>query len=161
MFSAARISVLPGENNRLPYDIILADIVDGFDDTVTTYTVKSADFYFIHMSAGLPAYQMLDYTLNDASSAPNILLTHTSFDGEIVTSREDVQYIPANSTLYVSSSYSLYSDSMLQTSWSGFKIEDVINANVIFCVARTTNYATVDSYLQFDKMIIVICNLTK
>ena len=154
VFSAARISVMPGGKDRVPYEVILADTVDGFDETITSYTVKSAGFYFTHMSAGVPAYQMLDYTLNNASSTPNILLTHTSFDGEIVTSKEDIQYIPANTTLYISSRYSIYSDSMKQTSWSGFKIDDVINTKVIFRVARTTSYTTVGSYMEFDKLII-------
>ena len=148
--------MLPGTNDRVPYELILADTVNGFDDTKTTYTVKSAGFYFMHMSAGVPAYEMLGYKLNNASSAPNILLTHTSFNGEIMTSREDIQYISANQTLYTSSSYTLYSDSMLQTSWSGFKIDDVMNTKVIFRVARTTSYSTIDSYLPFDKLLINI-----
>ena len=154
MFSTARDSVLPGPYERVPYELILADTVNGFDDTKTTYTTKSAGFYFIHMSAGVPAYQMLGYKLNNASSAPNILLTHTSFNGEVMTSREDIQYILANQTLYTSSSYTLYSDTMLQTSWSGFKIDDVMNTKVIFRVARTTSYSTINSSLPFDKLII-------
>ena len=32
-FSAIRISVPSGENNRMPYEVILADTVEGFDDT--------------------------------------------------------------------------------------------------------------------------------
>ena len=146
--------MLSGASNRVPYELILADTVDGFDDTRSTYTVQSAGFYFIHMSAGVPAYQMLDYKLNNASSAPNILLTHTSFDGEIMTSREDIQYISANQILYTSSNYTLYSDTMLQTSWSGFKIDDVMNTKVIFRVARTTSYSAINSYLPFDKLLI-------
>ena len=146
--------MLPGANDRVPYDLILADTVKGFDDTRTTYTVKSAGFYFIHMSAGVPAYQMLDYTLNNASSTPNIILTHTSYDGETMTSREDIQYMSVDQKLYTSSSYTLYSDTMIQTSWSGFKIDDVMNIKVIFRVARTTSYSNINTYLPFDKMLV-------
>ena len=154
MFSAARVSTLPGANNQVSYQVILVDTVKGFDDTKTTYSVKSAGIYFIHMSAGVPAYQKLSYSLRNASSSPNILLNHTSFDGEIVTSREDIQFLPTSEKLHTSSSHTLYSDTMLQTSWSGFKIDDVMNMKVIFRVARTTSYAVMDTYLPFDQLLI-------
>ena len=57
VFSAACFTSLPGSNERIPYDVVLVDTADGFNDERTTYTVKSSGFYFTHMSAGVPAYR--------------------------------------------------------------------------------------------------------
>ena len=45
------------------------------------------------MSADVPAYMRLGYTLRNASSTPNVILTHSTFDGESVTSCDDIQYV--------------------------------------------------------------------
>ena len=87
---------------------------------------------------------------------PNIVLNHSSYDGELVTSRNNIQYLPENQTLYMSSGFSLYSDTLLQTTWSGFKIDDVVNSKVIFSVARTTSYTIADSYVPMDKVLMNI-----
>ncbi len=44
-------------------------------------------------NTGLPAYERLNYAMHGASSTPNVISTHTSYDGETVTSRDDIQYI--------------------------------------------------------------------
>ena len=106
------------------------------------------------MSAGVPAYQRLQYTLNNASSTPNILLTHTAFDGELVISRQDMQFINESQVLYISSNYSLYSDGLRQTTWSGFKLDDLMTPLILFSVVRTTSYGIGYSVVPFEKVLI-------
>ena len=106
------------------------------------------------MSAGVPAYERLSYSLQNASSVPNILLTHTAYDGELVTSRDDIQYINEGQKLYMSSAYSLYSDSLRQTTWSGFKLDDVVAPLILFSVARTASYMNFDNFVPFDKILL-------
>jgi hypothetical protein len=60
--------------------------------------------------------------------------------------------------LYVSSDYTLYSDGMMQTSWSGFKLDDVINMEVVFRAARVTSIinSPINAAIPLDKLIINI-----
>ena len=108
----------------------------------------------MHMSAGVPAHEQLQYTLQNASSTPNILLTHTAYDGELVTSRTDIHYLSEGQTLYISSAYTLYSDSLRQTTWSGFQLDDVVAPLILFSVARTTTYTTINSFVPFEKILL-------
>ena len=153
VFSAIRINPIIGSQSQLPFDVILIDSVPGFDNSKTFYTIKSSGFYLIHMSAGVPAYQRLQYTLQNASSTPNILLTHTEYDGELVTSRDDIQFFNEGQKLYISSAYPLYSDGLRQTTWSGFKLDDVMSSLILFSVARTTPYYTVNSFVPFENLL--------
>jgi hypothetical protein len=66
-----------------------------------------------------------------------------SFDGELVMSRDDIQYLGEGQTIYMSTDYPLYSDSMMQTTWSGFRIDEVMNPLVLFRAAKTTNHVGV------------------
>ena len=154
VFSAIRERTFIGSQIHVPFDVLLIDSAEGFDITKTFYTTKSSGFFFMHMSAGVPAYQRLQYTLQNASSTPNILLSHTMYNGELVVSRDDIQYINEGQTLYMSSTYSLYSDGYRQTTWSGFKLDDVVAPLILFSVARTTSYSTVNSFVSFDKILL-------
>ena len=132
----------------------MIDTAKGFDSLKAVYTVKSAGFYLMHMSAGIPANQELRYILNNASSTPNILLTHADYNGNIVTSRDDIQYLSEGQTLYMSTDFTLYSDIMRQTTWSGFKIDDLMSPLIIFRAARKSTSNTYNSYLTLDKLLI-------
>jgi hypothetical protein len=75
-----------------------------------------------------------------------------------VTSRDDIQYLSDGQEVYVSSDYTLYSDGMMQTSWSGFKLDDVINMEVVFRAARVTSIinSPINAAISLDKLIINI-----
>ena len=152
VFSAVRNSVLPGATNPVPYDVILVDTNNGFDAAYTKYTVKSAGFYLIHMSVGVPRSEYINYGLQNTSSAPNILLTHRSYDGELVTSRNDIQYLNEGQVIYMSSGYTLYSDSLLQTTWSGINLNDIMKSTVIIRGARTSPYTLNGSTIPLENL---------
>jgi hypothetical protein len=158
VFSAARTSTLPGAYDQVPYDVILEDTLAGFNAAKTTYTVKSAGFYLMHFSAGVPRNTKLNCAIRNATSTPNVLLNHTSLNDDMVTSRDDIQYLSDGQELYVSSDYALYSDDMMQTSWSGFKLDDVINMEVVFRAARVTSIVNSPRYaaIPLDKLVINI-----
>ena len=156
MFSAVRDSILPEASSSVPYDDILVDTVGGFDIAKSKYTIHKTGFFFIHLSAGVPMRSYLNYALQNASSSPNVLLTHTAFDGELVTSRNDIQYLNKGQVIYMSSDYPLYSDSMLQTSWSGFSLSDVMNTVVLFRAARASPYYDINSTVPLDNFLITI-----
>ena len=156
VFSAARELPLAGAYAHVPFDTVLVDTAGGFDDSKTFYKARLGGFYLMHMSAGVPAFVRLRYTLQGTSSAANILLTHRSYDGEVVISRDDIQYIEDGQTFSMSSDDSLYSDGMKQTSWSGFKIDDIVSPLILFRAARTSSYSINNSPVPLDKMLINI-----
>jgi hypothetical protein len=155
VFSAARTSPLISASNPVRYDVVLVDTAAGFNTDKTTYTVQSPGVYFIHMSAGVPPYQRLNYFLQGGTSTPNLVLNHTTFDGELVTSRDDIQFLGEGQTLYVSSDYPLYSDAMMQTSLSGFRLDNMMSKLVVFRAARTSPQFDAGR-MVLDKLIINI-----
>jgi hypothetical protein len=153
VFSAARTSSYVTSAAQLPFNVILVDTENGFDSSKTYYTVKQAGYYMFHFSAGVPAFQRLNMALRNASSTPNIILTHTTFDGVVVTSRDDIQYVNEGQRLYISSDYPLMSDSMMQTSWSGLRLDGLYSPLILFRAARTTTQQNIGN-VTFDKMLI-------
>jgi hypothetical protein len=158
VFSAARTITLSGAFDQVPYNVILEDTLAGFNAAKTTYTVKSAGYYFMHLSAGVPRNTKLNCAIRNATSTPNVLLNHTSLNDDIVTSRNDIQYLSDGQEVYVSSDYTLYSDGMMQTSWSGFKLDDVISMEVVFRAARFTSIinSPVNAAISLDRLVINI-----
>lgn len=155
VFSAANHRTVTGPLTFLPYDVILVDTRSGFDANRSTYTVPETGFYLLAMSVGIPANQMSNYSLHGAVSVPNVLLTHTSFDGELVTSREDLQYLVEGQRLYTSSQYDVYSDDMLQTTLSGFKVSDVMNSQgIYFRVSSTNSQINASEAMPLEKLVI-------
>jgi hypothetical protein len=151
VFSAVRDAPIAA-SNVLPFNEILVDTAGGFDSSMTTYTAKSSGFYLMHFSAGVPSYQRLAYYLRNGSTTPGIFLSHTSYDGQLVSSRHDIQYVSENQSLYMSSDYPLYSDSLLQTTWSGFNLDSLMDSLVVIRAARTSNFA--GTTVVFDEMLI-------
>jgi hypothetical protein len=64
--------------------------------TTKAKTRKINKHYYLQLFllySGLPAYERLNYAMHGAPSTPNVLITHTKYDGETVTSRDDIQYV--------------------------------------------------------------------
>ena len=106
------------------------------------------------MSAGVPANQRVNLTLHNASSIPSLTLTHKTLDGELVMSCDDIHYVSESQSVYLSSDYPLYKDSLLQTSWSGLRLNEFMSPLVLFCAARTSSYELVDLNILYYKLLI-------
>ena len=109
------------------------------------YIIPSSGYYFIYISVGVPAYYTrLNIALRNASTTFNLLLAHAY----------DIQYISKGRELYISTEYPLYRYSVLQTSWSGFKQGYLMSPLILFRVARTSRYNSINFYIPFDQLII-------
>lgn len=136
----SRIYSLITPSSPVPFDVIHVDALQAVDQSKTTYTIQSQGFYFIHIGAGIPAYQQMSYTLRNGLSTPNVILTHTEPDGECVTSRDDIQFL-GDQSLQISSDYPLFSYGFMQTTWSMFRLDDMLSPLIVFRVSRTSNQA--------------------
>jgi hypothetical protein len=57
----------------------------------------------------------------------------------------------------MSTDYPLYSDGFVQTTWSGFKLDDVMSPLSVFRIARTATY-TAGGYIPLDKLLLNVGN---
>jgi hypothetical protein len=57
----------------------------------------------------------------------------------------------------MSTDYPLYSDSFVQTTWGGFKLDDVMSPLSVFRAARTSSYMT-GGYIPLDKLLLNVGN---
>ena len=122
VFSAVRALVFatyPGQDVVVPWDVVLVDTSGGFDSTKTVYTVPESGLYLTHFSAGIPPFSLMTVTLNGTTNSPNILMTHDSYNGEMMTSRDDIQWWDKGQRVQLTTNGTLYSDGMFPTSWSG------------------------------------------
>lgn len=80
-----------------------------------THTAPVAGYYWLHMSAAIPAYVIINIYRNYKSA----------LDGPVTTSRDAIVYLTNGITVSMSSQYPLYSDSLLQTSFGGFLLDSI------------------------------------
>ena len=156
VFSAVCNELKSDPEYRLNFDTILIDTAKNFNVLKSIYEVPTSGIYFMSFSAGVPASGQLDYSLktNESTPSPQLLLTHTSFNGELVTSRDDIQYLEKGDRAYISSTFPLYSSLMFQTSWCGFSVDHVmVQPTVAFRAARTSSYSAVTGDLPLDKLL--------
>lgn len=83
VFSVHRTSNTPLAANPLAYDVTNVDTKLGFNGARSVYTVPTDGYYMMHMSAGIPAYEALRYTLRGAPTSPNSLMTISKYNGEV------------------------------------------------------------------------------
>ena len=140
-----RARVLVGENEIVPWDVIIIDTVEGFDSSKSVFTVPESGLYLTHFSAGFPSYTPLSVSLGGTTNSPNILMTENAFNGEMMTSRDDIQWWGKGQQVYLSSNYTLNSDGMFQTSWSAVRIDNIMTPVVAFCLARTSDLGSSSS----------------
>ena len=160
MFTAARASVLAGENEVVPWEVILLDTSGGFSADKSIFTVPETGFYLTHFSAGIPPNTPMTVTLaGDTNSAsPNIIMTYNEYDGEMMTSRDDIQWWSKGQEVFLSSNYTLYSDGMSSTSWSAVRIDNIMKPVVAFCLTRTYDTNDYNSVLQFTNVMLSVGN---
>ena len=139
VFTAVRARVLVGENEIVPWEVIIIDTAGGFDSSKSVFTVPESGLYLTHFSAGIPAYSPMSVSLVGTTSSPNILMTASIFNGEMMASRDDIQWWGKGQQVYLSSNYTLNSDGMFQTSWSAVRIDNIMTPVVAFCLARTSD----------------------
>ena len=147
---------LVGSNEFLPWEEILIDTINGFNTSKSVFTVPESGIYLTHFSAGIPPYGWLNVALNGSTNSPNILMNYyygNAKNGEVISSRDDIQFWRKGEQIYLSSGYNLNSDGMYQTSWSAVRIDNIMEPAVAFCLARTSDFDDPYVYpLQFTNV---------
>lgn len=146
------------ETARIDFDGSTLPVEDtnaaGFDLSSDTFKPPASGLYWLHFSVGLPQDLLTDvqlagihtHTPNIVRSAPGALDTTSRCELVALTSDVDV--------LTLTSSGALYSDaSGVQTSWSGFHLDNAMSSTVAFSVGLSTSQTTTGT-IAFDTVLV-------
>ena len=159
VFTAVRFRALVGNNGYVPWELVTLDTAGGFDSSKSIYTVPHSGIYLTHFSAGVPPFSPAIVTLQGSTNSPNILKTEDGYNGEMMVSRDDIQWWSKGQQLYLSSNYTLTSDGMFQTSWSAVRIDDIMAPVEAFSLARTSDFSSTSlTPLPFTNTMLTVGN---
>ena len=93
-------------------------------------------------------------TLHGTNNTPNVFTTNSIADKRLMTSRNDLQWWSKGDKVSISTSDSLFSDSLLCTSWSTVRIDNLMDPVVGFTMARKTAWQTLNEwgYVSFTEI---------
>ena len=119
------------------------------------FTRQKALYYF-HYSAGVPANSMVCYKMNGLNFTIGIIKTDTGYPEDQVTT-DNMQWIDANTSLSVSTSYVMFNQGPLsQSAWLWFRIDTAMQPIVAFRVALSKQLSAppLGSVLKFDTVLL-------
>ena len=154
-----RFRALVGNNEKVLWELIVEDTSNGFDSSKSFYTVPQSGIYLTHFSAGVPPFSQALVTLQGSTNSPGIIKTEDGYNGEMMVSRDDIQWWSKGQQIYLSSNYTLTSDGMFQTSWSGVRLDNIMAPVEAFCLARKSDMSsTTWSPLPFTNTMLTVGN---
>lgn len=122
-----------------------------FNKLNSSFTAPASGYYWLHITTAIPGGMMTDVRMVGANRSVGIVRNHTSFTGGAVTASADtVIYLTSGTNIHVSSSYTLYSDTMLQTSFGGFLLDSIMSTVVAFAAGLSKTFSTISSNVPFD-----------
>ncbi len=157
-FLANRLTSTAAASAVVPYESVPINDRSVFNQTTSKFTAPDDGFYWFSLTAGVPSSQALTYTMTGAngsnialSAVRSQVLVSPNVKALEIVSRDDLLWLNKNQTLSVSSSSALYSDSLSQTAWLGFRI-DYLNSpfvgfNVLGSgVSNSSTFQKITSY---------------
>ena len=137
------------------FDTLSLNDGKGFDGNNNFFTVPEDGIYWFHMSVGIPGLTLCDYKMTAGSLTLSVIRTAALYTDLDVTSRSDMLQLKKGQRLFISSTYSLFSDTLVQTSWSGFRLDSVMNPCIAFAVvSKTSTIMTGNQFVKLDSVFI-------
>jgi hypothetical protein len=150
-FQASRSTTLSPGAGVVQFDQAMTVDHWSFNKQNSSFTAPASGYYWLHMTSAIPSGMMTDMRMVGANRSVGIASNHTSFTGGAITASADtVIYLTSGTNIHVSSSYTLYSDTMLQTSFGGFLLDSIMSPVVAFAVGLSATFSTVSSNVPFD-----------
>ena len=151
-FSVALNISLSGWSTPIQFNDVIVNELSAYDVTRASFIAPSSGLYWFHISVGTVPFTDCDVRLAGGYQMPNVLRTSNEQTQLDTTSRDDLQWLDEQEKRYVVSDFSLYSDSMYQTSWSSFSLQAASDPVVAFSVGLTSTFFTTggDKVILFD-----------
>jgi hypothetical protein len=126
-FMAALTSSAVFNRNQMTFDNIIINDGAGFDNVHRNRFVAPADgFYWFHMSVGIPAKKKCNVTMITGSDTLSVIRS-VGLDELIVTSRTGFMSLRKSQEVAMVSENALFSDRLMQTSWIGFRLDNIMS----------------------------------
>ena len=109
--------------------------------TTHKFTAPQTGLYWFHWSVGLMSGWSTTVTLAGGPRQPKILRTFTNHlpGSPVTTSRDELIQLQGGHQLWLNSNAPLYSDQFMQTSFTGFLLDNLFSPLVAFHVARSSS----------------------
>lgn len=143
-FLANRLTSTSSAQSVVPFDSVPINDMSVFNQTTSTFTAPDDGFYYLSMTAGVASSQATTYTAsgtNGSNIALSVVrsqvLAGANANALELVSRDDLVWLRKNQTLRMSSTSALYSNSMAQTNWLGFRVDYLNSPFIGFSVVGT------------------------
>ena len=158
VFSAARTSTQTvTDDKQIFFTRELVNEGNAFDLTTSVFTSLYSGYYWLHYSVGIESYGQADAYLTGSERISNAMRSDSTYSGQDIISRDEIFNLePVCGKVRVWSDYNVYSDSFLQTSFSGFSINSLAeDSPVVFSLALTTKFTCpVSTKVPFNRILI-------
>ena len=160
VFSVASTSSFhPGIDKKLYFNYQLVNEGYGFDFSTSTFTPPNPGYYWLHYSVGIDSYGQADSYMTGSERFSNVIRSSSSSYGQDTIARDEIFDLRTDcSQVKLWSGYPVYSDSYLQTSFSGFYLDslsDVYPSPVVFSLALSTSMSCpLSTKIPFDRIFI-------
>lgn len=151
-FCAGRTTPQDITDNRVYFNQQLLNDGGGFNLNTSTFTATRQGYYWMSMSVGVDTNNQADAYMSGADRLSSIM-RGTPVPGYDVVSRDEIfELFEQCGQVKVWSSYRVFSDGYLQTSFSGFSMHTVLDSPAVaFSFVRSSTYScSLTSRVPFD-----------
>lgn len=136
-FQATRSTTLSSVPSVVSFDSVPVNHWS-FNQLNSTFTAPVTGYYWLHMSGAIKSAQYANVQLQGVNRPVNIIRNFSTITGDDTTSASAVVYLTNGSVVYMTSQYSLASDSLLETTFGGFLLDSVMSPVVTFSFGLST-----------------------
>ena len=146
-----------GSEKRIYFNTELVDEGDGFDLASSVFTAPYGGYYWLHYSIGINSNSQANAYLTGSELISNVVRSYSNYNGQDIVSRDEIFDLnTACGQVKLWSDFNVFSDALLQTSFSGFSIASLSDLSpVVFSIALASTYTcALSAKIPFDRVIL-------
>ena len=154
LFCAANKNSATSSQKNLIFDEVMIQRGQGYDMSTGYFNPPMSGIYFFHLSSGLMPHTGINIEMRTSSSVliTRLYQTSTIHNGYDMTSVAFIGTLTKDSPIYLYiNTGATTSDSLRQTSWSAFLLDNLVDPLIAFCVHPPAGLITAkNSTLEFS-----------
>ena len=157
-FSAARTtSQTIGDDLQVMFTTQLVNDGNCFNLTSSAFIPPYSGFYWLHYSIGIVSLGQAEAYMSGTERMSNAMRSVNTNSGEDIISRDEIFNLEIQcGKVKIWSDYNVFSDSYMQTSFSGFSIESLSDTYpVVFSIALTSKFTCpISTKIPYNRVLI-------
>ena len=106
--------------STLVYDRVLVNVGDAWQTSTNNAVIPQTGYYLIHFGGGAPAYTRLQHNFYSSGNTVSVLYRYSTIHNGVDTlGKTLIRRFEAGNVLRISTSYSTFSTSQIQTTFMG------------------------------------------